>query len=230
MRLQSSYICIPFQVIMNVFPAIELLLKGIILGLTVSMPLGPIGIILVNRTIKRGMLSGFFSGMGMATADTILAILAGLGFSFVVTFFRDEKFIVTLISGLVIVGVGIKVFLSNPVKDFRRKEKGKKSLFRDYFSILVLALSNPFTIFIFVAFFSGININTDIKPQQVPFLLVPGVFIGTLSWWFCLSYFVSRFKKNIRLRSIVRVNQIAGIAITVIGVVVLISMFTTLLS
>jgi threonine/homoserine/homoserine lactone efflux protein len=116
------------------------------------------------------------------------------------------------------------------VKDFRRKEKGEKSHVRDYFSILILALSNPFTIFIFVAFFSGINISSAVKPQLVPFLLVPGVFIGTLSWWFCLSWFVSRFKKNIRLRSIVKVNQIAGIAIMIIGVVLLISMFTTLLS
>lgn len=212
------------------FPAVEILFKGILLGLTVSMPLGPIGIILVNRTIKRGILSGLFSGMGLATADTILAIIAGLGFTFVITFFQDEKFIVSLIAGLVIIGVGIKVFTSNPVKDFRKKEKGNKSLMRDYFSILVLALSNPFTIFIFVAFFSGITVNTEVKPQLVPFLLVPGVFIGTLSWWFCLSYFVSRFKKNIRLRSIVKVNQIAGIAIIIIGVVVLVSMFTTLIS
>jgi threonine/homoserine/homoserine lactone efflux protein len=212
---------------MSMFPALEILLKGIILGITVSMPLGPVGIILVNRTLKRGILSGFFSGMGLATADTILAIIAGLGFTFIITFFQDEKFLVSLISGIVIIGVGIKVFINNPVKEFRRKEKGKKSLFRDYFSTLVLAVSNPFTIFVFVAFFSGININSDVKPQLVPFLLVPGVFIGTLSWWFCLSWFVSRFKKNIRLRSIVKVNQIAGIAIMVIGAVVLISLFTT---
>ena len=214
---------------MNMFPALEILFKGIILGLTVSMPLGPIGIILVNRTIKRGILSGFFSGMGLATADTILAIIAGLGFTFIIGFFHDEKFIVSIISGLVIIGVGIKVITSNPVRDFRKKEKGNKSLLRDYFSTLLLALSNPFTIFIFVAFFSGINIRSDVKPQLVPFLLVPGVFIGTLSWWFCLSYFVSRFKKKIMLRSIVKVNQIAGIAIMIIGVVVLISMFTTLI-
>jgi threonine/homoserine/homoserine lactone efflux protein len=212
---------------MSMFPALEILLKGIILGITVSMPLGPVGIILVNRTLKRGILSGFFSGMGLATADTILAIIAGLGFTFIITFFQDERFLVSLISGIVIIGVGIKVFINNPVKEFRRKEKGKKSLFRDYFSTLVLAVSNPFTIFVFVAFFSGININSDVKPQLVPFLLVPGVFIGTLSWWFCLSWFVSRFKKNIRLRSIVKVNQIAGIAIMVIGAVVLISLFTT---
>ena len=215
---------------MSMFPALEILFKGIILGLMVSMPLGPIGIILVNRTIKRGILSGFFSGMGLATADTILAIAAGLGFTFVISFFQDEKFIISLISGLVIIGVGLKIFISNPVKDFRRKEKGKKSLFRDYFSTLILAISNPFTIFIFVAFFSGINMNSDVKPQLVPFLLVPGVFIGTLSWWFCLSYFVSRFKKNIRLRSIVKVNQIAGIATMILGAVVLISLFTTLIS
>jgi threonine/homoserine/homoserine lactone efflux protein len=159
---QTSYICVPFRVIMNIFPALEILLKGIILGLTVSMPLGPIGIILVNRTLKRGILSGLFSGMGLATADTILSIIAGIGFTFVITFFQDEKFIVSLIAGLVIIGVGIKVFISNPVKDFRKKEKGNKSLLRDYFSILILALSNPFTIFIFVAFFSGITINISI--------------------------------------------------------------------
>jgi hypothetical protein len=63
----------------------------------------------------------------------------------------------------------------------------------------------------------------------VPFLLIPGVFIGTLSWWFLLSYFVSRFKKNIKLRSIVKLNQVAGIAIIIIGIIVLIGMFATLI-
>jgi threonine/homoserine/homoserine lactone efflux protein len=208
------------------FPVLELLFKGIILGLTVSLPIGPVGILMVNRTLKRGVLSGFFSGMGLATGDTILAIIAGLGFTFIISFFQNERFLVSLISGLVIIFVGIKVFRSNPVKDFRRKEKGKKSLMRDFLSVLALSLSSPFTIFVFVAFFSGINVESSIKPKLVPFLLIPGVFIGTLSWWLLLSIFISRFKKKIRLRNIVRVNQIAGVAITVIGVIILISLFT----
>jgi threonine/homoserine/homoserine lactone efflux protein len=211
------------------FQALGLLFKGIVLGLTVSVPLGPVGILLVNRTIKRGILSGIFSGMGLAAADTILAIVAGLGFTFMISFFQDEKFIVSLISGLVIMGVGIKVFTSNPVKEFRKKEKDKKTLLRDFLSILALSLSNPLTVFVFVAFFSGINLNSSIRPQLVPFLLIPGVFIGTLSWWFLLSYFVSRFKKNIKLRSIVKLNQVAGIAIIIIGIIVLIGMFATLI-
>jgi threonine/homoserine/homoserine lactone efflux protein len=207
---------------------LEILLKGIILGLTVSMPLGPIGIIMINRTIKRGMLSGFFSGLGMASADTLLAILAGIGFTVIVSFINKEMFIISLIAGVIIIGVGLKVFLSNPVKDMRNREMANKSLWRDYYSVFVLSISNPYTIFIFVAFFSGVHINGNVKPELVPFFLIPGVFVGAISWWFFLSYFVSRFKKKIRLRLIVRINKVAGIVVIVIGVVVLLSVFTPL--
>jgi len=200
--------------------AIEILLKGIILGLAVSMPPGPIGIVLINRTIKRGWLSGFFSGLGLASADTLLAFLSGLGFTVIISFIKEES--------LIIIGVGLKVFLSDPVKEFRNREKANKSLWRDYYSVFVLSISNPYTIFIFVAFFSGVHINGNVRPELVPFFLIPGVLIGTIAWWFFLSYFVSRFKKNIRLRVIVRINKIAGIVIIFIGIIVLLSEFTPL--
>jgi threonine/homoserine/homoserine lactone efflux protein len=209
-------------------PAIEILLKGIILGLMVSMPLGPIGIILINRTIKRGILSGFFSGLGLATADTLLAGLAALGYTVILSFLNKERFIISIIAGLIIIGIGLKIYLSNPVKDIRNREKANKSLWRDYYSVFVLSISNPYTIFIFVAFFSGVHIGGNVKPELVPFFLIPGVFIGTITWWFFLSYFVSRFKKNIRLRLIVRLNKVAGIVVIVIGIIVLLSVFTPL--
>lgn len=209
-------------------PALEILLKGIILGLTVSMPLGPIGIILINRTIKRGMLSGFFSGLGLATADTLLALLAALGYTVILSFINEQRFIISIIAGLIIIGIGLKIYLSNPVKDIRNREKANKSLWRDYYSVFVLSISNPYTIFIFVAFFSGVHIGGNVKPELVPFFLIPGVLIGTITWWFFLSYFVSRFKKNIRLRVIVRVNKVAGIVVIVIGIIVLLSVFTPL--
>lgn len=207
--------------------ALEILLKGIILGLTVSMPLGPIGIILINRTIKRGMLSGFFSGLGLATADTLLAFLAGIGFTVITNFINKERFIISVLAGLIIMSVGLKVFLSNPVKDIRDREKSEKSLWRDYYSIFVLTISNPYTIFITIAFLSGVHIHGNVRPELVPFFLIPGVLIGTISWWFFLSYFVSRFKKNIRLRVIVRINKVAGILIIFIGTIVILSAFTS---
>jgi threonine/homoserine/homoserine lactone efflux protein len=192
------------------------------------MPLGPIGIILINRTIKRGMLSGFFSGLGLASADTLLAVLAAIGFNVILSFINQERFIISVIAGLIIIGIGLKIFLSNPVKDIRNREKTNKSLWRDFYSVFVLSISNPYTIFIFVAFFSGVHINGNVRPDLVPFILIPGVLIGTITWWFFLSYFVSRFKKNIRLRVIVRVNKVAGIVVIVIGILVLLSVFTPL--
>lgn len=209
-------------------PGIEMLLKGIVMGLAVSMPLGPIGIILVNRTIKRGALSGFFSGLGIASADTIMSFVAAIGFSFIIGFIIEERFIVSLVAGIIMIVIGAKVFLSNPVKDLRNKEKANKSLWRDYYSVLALSLSNPYSIFIFVAFFTGMNFTADMKSEMVPFFFVPGVFIGAISWWIFLSYFVSRFKSKIRLRGIVRVNKVAGIVIVIIGIVVLLSLFTTI--
>jgi threonine/homoserine/homoserine lactone efflux protein len=206
--------------------ALVLILKGILLGLAVSVPLGPIGILLINRTIKRGMLSGFFSGLGLATADTLLALLAGVGFTVIISFINEERFIISVLAGLIIIGVGLKVFLSNPVKDIRNREKTDKSLWRDYYSVFVLSISNPYTIFIYVAFFSSVQINENVSPELVPIFLVPGVLIGTIAWWFFLSYFVSRFKKKIRLRLIVRLTKIAGIIILIIGIIVLLSVFT----
>jgi len=208
--------------------ALILVLKGILLGLAVSMPLGPIGILLINRTIKRGILSGFFSGLGLATADTLLALIAGVGFTVIISFIQEERFIISIIAGLIIIGVGVKVFLSNPVKDIRNREKTDKSLWRDYYSVFVLSITNPYTIFIYVAFFSGMQINGNVKPGMIPFFLVPGVLIGTIAWWFFLSYFVSRFKKKIRLRMIVRLTKIAGIVIIILGIIVLLSVFTPL--
>ncbi len=208
--------------------AIEILLKGIVLGVAISMPLGPIGIILVNRTIKRGFFSGFFSGLGMAVADTLLAAIGAIGFSVIVSFIKEQRFIITIVAGIIIIGVGLKVLLSNPVKDFRNREKANKSLWRDFYSLFVLTISNPYTIFIFVAFFSGIHINGTIDPGLVPFFLIPGILIGAVTWWFLLSYFVSRFKKKIRLRSIVKLNKVAGLAIIVLGAVILFSVFTNL--
>lgn len=209
-------------------PAIDILLKGVILGLAVSIPLGPIGIILINRTIKRGFLSGFFSGLGLATADTLLAVIAALGFTVIISFIEEERFILTLIAGVIIIGIGVKVFLSNPVKDFRDKDRANKSLWRDFYSVFVLSITNPYTILIFVAFFSGIHVSGNIKPALVPFFLIPGVFIGAMTWWISLSYFLSRFKRKIRLRAIVRINRLGGIVILVIGILLLLSVFTNI--
>jgi threonine/homoserine/homoserine lactone efflux protein len=211
---------------MQMLSGVEILLHGVLLGLIVSIPLGPVGIILINRTIKRGIMSGFFSGLGLGTADLIQATLAALGFSVIIGFLKEERFILSIIAGIVIIAAGVKVFFSNPVLDLRRKDNAGKSLWRDFYTVFVLSVTNPYTVLIFVAFFSGFPVKADIRPETVPFIILPGIFIGTMAWWTTLSWFVSRFRNKIRLRALVRINQAAGIIIVAIGVAVLLSIFS----
>lgn len=206
--------------------AFEILLKGMVLGLIVSVPLGPIGIILINRTIKRGVLSGIFSGLGLGIADVIQAIIAGLSFSLIISFIKEERFVLSIIAGLVIIAAGVKIFLSNPVRDFRNRDHSGKSLWRDFYTVFILSITNPYTVLIFVAFFSGFPVKADIRQEMVPFILIPGIFIGTMAWWTTLSWLVSRFRERIRLRALVRINRASGIIIVGIGIAVLITLFS----
>lgn len=206
--------------------AFEILVRGILLGLIVSVPLGPIGIILINRTIKRGVMSGVFSGLGLGTADVVQAVVAGLGLTLIIGFIREQKFVLGIIAGIVIIGAGVKIFFSNPIRDLRNRDHTGKSLWRDFYTVFILSVTNPYTVLIFVAFFSGFPVKADIRGEVIPFILIPGIFIGTMAWWTTLSWLVSRFREKIRLRALVRINRLAGIIIAAIGIAVLISLFS----
>lgn len=206
--------------------AFEILIRGIILGLIVSVPLGPIGIILINRTIKRGVMSGVCSGLGLGVADVLQAVVAGLGLTLIIGFIREQRYALSISAGIVIIAAGVKVFFSNPIRDLRNRDHAGKSLWRDFYTVFILSITNPYTVLIFVAFFSGFPVKADIKPGMIPFILIPGIFIGTMAWWTTLSWIVGRFREKIRLRVLFRINRIAGIIIAGIGVAVLLSVFS----
>ena len=212
------------------FPfAIALFIKSMILGVGISAPMGPNGMLMVNRTIRKGFRSGFFSGMGLATADTIFALIAGLGFSFVIGFIDAQIFYIKLFTGIFVALMGLKIYLSNPVREIRRKSKEHNTHFQDYWSLLLLALTNPFSIFVFIAFFTGFNIDFS-QPGIFRVIIILGIFIGAGAWWLGVSYVVNHFSGNLRLRSIVKLNKISGTIITLLGLAVLIALLVSVLA
>ncbi len=212
------------------FPIVLILfLKSLVLGMGVSAPLGPNGMLMVNRTIRKGFLCGFVSGMGVATADTLFAIVAGLGFSFIIGFVNAQFFYIKLFMGIFVALIGIKLFLSNPVAEIRRSGRESKNHLHDYLSLLGFSLTNPVSIFLFIALFAGFNIDFT-QSMLTRIIIIAGVFIGAAAWWFILSYIVNHFSKNLRLRSIVAINRISGSIIALIGVVVLLTLLVSLKS
>lgn len=209
------------------FPAIIIFLKGLILGLGVSAPPGPNAMLMINRTLRKGHFSGFMTGMGVATADTLFAIIAGLGFSYIIAFVNEESFYIKLIAGVVVAAIGLKLFLSNPVADIRGRVRETliSTPVQDYFSVFMLALTNPFSIFIFIALFPGMNISFSGPGLMAPMLIIFGVFTGASAWWFMFSWAVNRYSRSMRLRSIVTLTRVSAAVVITIGLIVLVTLF-----
>jgi threonine/homoserine/homoserine lactone efflux protein len=203
-------------------------MKGLLLGFGVSAPPGPNAILMISRTLRKGHFSGFMTGMGVATADTLFALVAGMGLSYIIGFINEESFYIKLITGVVVAAIGIKLFLSNPVPDIRSRMKDaqkKGNHLKDYLSVFMLALTNPFSIFIFIAFFPGMNVSFSGPNIMLPFIIILGVFVGASVWWFSLSWMISRFSRTMKLRSLVTLTRVSGAVVISIGLLVLMTLF-----
>ena len=198
---------------------LSLLLKGIIIGFAVSIPLGPIGVLIVQRTVNKNRVSGFFSGIGVAASDTIYAIIAGFSLTYIINFIRLHQMSFQILGALILLTLGIYIFRKNPVKDMRNYRKKGSSYLQDMVSTFLVTFPNPLVIFIFLAVFAGSGVVLNIeKPYQATFMLM-GVFLGSTSWWFFLTILVSSFKHKFNLLMLWWFNKIAGSLILVFVVI-----------
>ncbi len=201
---------------------ILLLIHGIILGFSASVPLGPMGLICIQKTLNRGRFAGLVSGAGAAAADTFYAIIAAFGISFITDFIQREQFTLRIIGSIILILLGFKIFLTNPAIQIRKQRGKKNNLIGDFISIFLLTLSNPITVFFFGAVFA----STGILKSENTFLelceLVAGVFLGGMLWWFILTTVVNVFRKKFRLKRLWWINKITGAVIVIFGIVALV--------
>ncbi|MCT4600088.1 MAG: LysE family transporter [Marinifilaceae bacterium] len=204
---------------------IEHLIKGIIIGLMVSIPLGPMGVLIIQKTLSKGRLSGFISGMGAASADTFYAILAAFGFGFVITFIQAQQFILQIIASAILVLIGLKIYFANPVKQYRSRRTGKANLLKDYVSLFFLTVTNPVAIVLFIAYFAGTNAFGTNPTLLIEAIVVSGVLIGATLWWYVLTTIINLFRRKFRLRSLFIINRVSGVIITILGAFALVASF-----
>ncbi len=201
--------------------------KGIIVGVAVSAPLGPMAMMVVQRSLNKDRRYGFLSGIGVAASDITYAVIAAFGLSVIVGFIVDNQLVFKLIGATVLIFVGLKLGFFDPVK-MKRKTLTPKS-FRNPFAIIgemyLMTLTNPASLFFLCAAFAGFGlIEHGVSKSSIVVLLI-GVALGTVSWWFFLTWLLSLLRKKLRLRHLSRMNQIAGFVIVLIGLTALASVF-----
>ena len=205
---------------------IILFMKSFLIGLMVSIPLGPVGVLCIQRTLNKGRKSGFFSGLGAAAADTIYCIIAGLGISIVISFINDKHIYFQIIGGIIIILLGINIFYTNPVRQLRLQRLSRSRLYEDFLSVFILTITNPMPFFFFLAMFAGLNIANDSTLDLLRILMIVlGIFFGSAFWWFLLSSVVSFFRHRFKLKSLWWMNKIAGLITFFLGIAVILSVW-----
>lgn len=196
---------------------------GIAAGLMASVPLGPIGVLCIQRTLSNNRLSGFLSGLGAATADTLFAILALFSLGYINSFIEKYNFWVEIIGGLIVIVFGLSIYfkkVKHPNLRSKQNVETKRSGYvGNYFSVLLLTLPNPAYFFVFVWIFAAMGVGSAASVTWAHSLAtLAGVAIGACFWWFTLTFFVNKLRKKFSYKGLWWLNKISGGLIMLLGV------------
>ena len=157
---------------------LTIFLKGIIIGFAMAVPIGPIGIMCIRKTLTEGRLRGLIIGLGAATADLIYGCVATFGLSVISSTLNHERLWIRLVGGALLLFLGIRTFRSIPVK--LNLPENTKGILRSFLTTVFLTLTNPLTIFAFIAIFASLGLGSGLSYFSAS-SLVAGVFIGSIT-------------------------------------------------
>lgn len=199
------------------------LLRGLLIGFSIAAPVGPIGVLCIRRTLAEGRLAGFLSGMGAASADMLYGAMAAFGLTAVQELLLGHSNWLGVFGGFFLLYLGIKSFFSKPEKESPTPSRG--GLLGAYLSTLLLTLTNPITILSFLVIFAGLQVGSTNGNYFSASLMVLGVFLGSASWWFTLTFLVGLVRDRFDNTWKIWVNRVAGVIIFGFGVAVFLALW-----
>lgn len=204
---------------------IDLTIKGLVVGILASAPMGPVGVLCIQRTLNKGRWYGLVTGLGATLSDILYAVITGLGMSFVVEFIQQPRtmYILQLAGSIMLFGFGWYTFHTKPT--LRPPSKNKGTLMQNFGTGFLVTLSNPLIIFLFMALFARFTfVVPEHEWQQALGYL--SIVLGAVLWWCGLTYVVDKLRNTFDLNRIGLINRLIGgivMAVSVLG------LFSTLL-
>ena len=196
------------------------MLKGFMVGMCASAPIGPIAILVVQRSLSRGHKAGFVSGLGASVVDTFYASIAIFALAFAQAFLEEHKVLILIAGGLVLGILGMSMALKDPFR--KMKSDGGSSVSpKDFGQAVALGLSNPMAIFVMFTLFAFFGLANDAPHNWEVTPIILAVSAGSVTYWFSMSWILSRFRGNFKMRTILWISRITGALIVIIGIALL---------
>lgn len=196
-----------------------MLWRGIAIGVIISAPMGPVGILCIQRTLAKGRRTGFYTGVGAAISDLFYCLLTGFGLSFIEEFLERNQNVIQIIGSVVLIGFAVYLFRSNPSRSIKKPGESDGSPKRDIINGFLFTVSNPLIIFLIIGLFARFNF---LLPEiQLGHYIVGFICIiaGALGWWWMVTFFVDKVRSHFNLRSMWLINKIIGSVIAIFGIV-----------
>lgn len=201
---------------------LDIIFKGMLIGILVSAPMGPVGILCVQRTLNKGRWYGFVTGIGATVSDLIYALITGLGMSFVMNlvYNSQNRFILQIAGSIMLLFFGIYSWRSNPVKNIHRSSKTKGTLFHNGLTAFFVTLSNPLIILLFMAVFAQLAFIMPGKPLEMCIGYL-SIIAGALLWWFGLTWLIDKIRNKFEDTGIIIINKVIGSIVILISLIIL---------
>ena len=196
------------------------MLKGFAVGMCASAPIGPIAILVVQKSLSKGHKAGFVSGLGASVVDTMYAFIAIFALAFAQSFIEEHKNMILLVGGAVLIAVGLSMAFSNPFRKLKADGESTVSP-KDFGQAVALGLSNPMAVFVMFTLFAFFGLANDAPHTWKVTPIILAVSAGSVTYWFSISWLLSRFHGNFRMRTILWISRITGALVVIIGIALL---------
>lgn len=193
--------------------------RGLAIGVIISAPMGPVGILCVQRTLDKGRRTGLYTGVGAALSDLLYCLLTGFGLSFIEEFLERNSNVIQIIGSVVLIGFGIYLFRSNPSRKLKKRSDQKIPAGKNILNGFLFTFSNPLIIFLIIGLFARFNfLALEIKWYQYIIGYI-SIIAGAMLWWYVVTFFVDKVRAHFNLRSMWLINKIIGGIIMIFAVV-----------
>jgi len=205
--------------------------RGIAIGILISAPMGPVGILCIQRTLDKGRRPGFYTGVGAAISDLFYCLLTGFGLSFIQEFLEHNQNVIQLVGSAVLIGFGIYLFKKNPASSLKpavipEPVSPKKNILGGF----LFTFSNPLILFLIIGLFARFNFPV---PEVKFYHYIIGflaIFTGAVAWWWMVTFAIDKVRAHFNLRSMWLINRIIGTIILLFAIVGIVTGITNLIS
>ena len=201
-----------------------------LIGVIASAPMGPVGVLCVQRTLKKGRWYGFVTGVGAAASDIIYAAITGFGMAFVMDFVNNAqtRFYLQIVGSLMLMAFGWYTYRTDPTRNMHQSSQTKGTLTYNAVTAFLVTLSNPLIVFLFMALYAQFAFVLPDHPFEmlVGFASIVG---GALLWWWGLTWLVDKIRMKFDNNGIRIINQVIGVGVIIGSIIMLLGTTTNLL-